>query len=157
MLRKSPADSARRGKNEALDKKLPDQLAAAGAERSADRDLPLPRGSAREQKIRDIGAGDEQYRTHEPLQNDQRTLEPEPQGGLSAARPESGMKFCRRKRSRISGNFWKYSLLQLFFLALAIQHLHRGLRLFDRDAGLEAAEEIEPRVPLVVELIPGRA
>src|SRR5439155_2873632 len=47
------------------------------------------------------------------------------------------------------------SSLQLLLLALAVEHAHRGLGLFDRDAGLEAAEEIEPGVALVVQRIPG--
>ena len=51
--------AADRGNDETFEQELPDDLAAAGAHRRANRELPGPRGPTHGQKIREIGAGDE--------------------------------------------------------------------------------------------------
>jgi hypothetical protein len=51
---------------------LPHQPPAAGAERGAERQLPPPRGRARELQVGDVGAGDEQDQRDEAQQDEQR-------------------------------------------------------------------------------------
>src|SRR5579864_7540367 len=53
----------------ALDKKLADQAEPGGAHRHADCDFALSRGSAGEQKIRHIGAGNEKHERHNRHEN----------------------------------------------------------------------------------------
>ena len=45
--------------HQALGEELAHQTSAAGADGSADGDLPLTRGRAGEQQVRDVGAGDQ--------------------------------------------------------------------------------------------------
>ena len=59
----------------ALGEELPDQAAAAGADRRADRDLALAHGRAREQQARDVGAGDHQQERRRAEQREQRRTE----------------------------------------------------------------------------------
>jgi hypothetical protein len=58
-----PRESAEHGKQYGLDHQLPDDARPAGAERKADGNLLLPAGPARQQQVRDVGAGDQQHET----------------------------------------------------------------------------------------------
>ena len=52
----------------ALGEQLPDQPAAAGAEREPHRELALPRRGPRQQQVGDVRAGDQQHRAHRPAE-----------------------------------------------------------------------------------------
>ena len=83
--RGSPAGSRRRQQQaeraaaerqqDALGQQLADDAAAAGAERRADGDLPLPRQRPRQQQVGDVGARDQQ---HEGRPTPSRTSSDEP-------------------------------------------------------------------------------
>src|SRR5262249_26316156 len=132
-----------------------DGLAAGGWGGPWDRDLCLTRHGARQQQVRNIGAGDEQHESDQPLQDDQRALEPGPKKGLAARRGNQGGAASQETVLQF-GKLHEEVGFDLLFLALAIEHLDGGLRLRDADTGLETAEEIEPRVPLVFEIVAGR-
>ena len=57
---------------QALLEHLPHYARLAGAERHADGDLALARRRARQQQVRQVGAGDEQHQQHRSAQNQQR-------------------------------------------------------------------------------------
>ena len=57
----SPAIAAGDGEQDALDERLRHDLPARCAHREPDGRLAAPRDGAREQQIRDVGAGDEQH------------------------------------------------------------------------------------------------
>ena len=59
----------------ALSEKLPNQAAAARADRRADGDLPLPHRRARQQQARDVGAGDDQQKRRRAEQREERRPE----------------------------------------------------------------------------------
>ena len=67
--------SAGRRQHDTFREELPQQAAASGAERQPDRDLPPAGGGAREQQVRDIGAGDEQYQAHDGHEDQERRPE----------------------------------------------------------------------------------
>ena len=54
-------DAAQAREQQALDQQLADDLEPRRAEREADGDLRLPRRGARQQHVRDVGAGDQQH------------------------------------------------------------------------------------------------
>ena len=56
----------------ALGQQLPNDAAAAGADRRADRDLALAARGAHEQQVRDVGAGDQQHKADRAQQDEQR-------------------------------------------------------------------------------------
>ena len=61
--------------HEAFGQELPNQLAAASAERQPHRDLALPHDAARDQQVRDVGAGDQQHEPDHAHQDDERRRE----------------------------------------------------------------------------------
>ena len=60
------------GEHGAFGQELPDDAAAAGAERAADRHLPLPGARAGEQQVRHVRARDEEHESH-GSENDEQT------------------------------------------------------------------------------------
>src|ERR1700730_9196150 len=64
-------DAADGGKKDAFGEKLADQMSAAGADGGTDGDFALAPGGAGEQKIRDVGAGDQQDEAHRSHQDQQ--------------------------------------------------------------------------------------
>ena len=70
------------GEQHALGQELPQQAPTARAERRADREFPLPRFGAREDQVRQVGAGDEQHESHRALQHPQRRADPAHHVGL---------------------------------------------------------------------------
>jgi hypothetical protein len=56
-----PARAARQGEHRALHQQLAREAQAPGAERGAHRQLPAPGTRARQQKVGDVGARDEQH------------------------------------------------------------------------------------------------
>ena len=64
--------AARRGEQQALGERVPNQLPARRANRRADRDLALPRDGAPEEEIRRVGAGDQQHEAGGDEQDDER-------------------------------------------------------------------------------------
>ena len=66
---------AHHGEQHALGEELPDQAAAARADRRAHRDFALAHGRAREQQARDVGAGDHQQERRRAEQREQRRAE----------------------------------------------------------------------------------
>ena len=60
MPKRSPAISASDGEQKAFGEELAEQAGAAGAEGNADGDFAMAGGSAGEQKVADVDAGDEQ-------------------------------------------------------------------------------------------------
>jgi hypothetical protein len=63
------------GKRRALGHQLPDEPAAAGAERDTDRHLTLADGGPCEHEVRDVRAGDQQQQPDRPKQDRQRRLD----------------------------------------------------------------------------------
>ena len=68
----SPASPAGDSQHAAFGEELTHQPAASGAERGAHGQLALPRRSAREQQVRDVGAGDQQDECDGAEQHEQR-------------------------------------------------------------------------------------
>ncbi len=64
--------AAGRREQHALGQELPHQARAAGAQRAANGNLPLPDRRAREQQVRDVGAGDQQHEADRGEQRQQR-------------------------------------------------------------------------------------
>ena len=71
----TPTHAADRRQHETLDQQLAHQLTARGAERQPDRDFLLPHEAARDQQVRDVGAGDQQHESDHAHQHDQRRRE----------------------------------------------------------------------------------
>ena len=67
---------------------LPQQPPASGAERRADRELPLPRLGARQQQVGEIGAGDEQHEPDRALQHPQRRADAADEVVLQPVEPQ---------------------------------------------------------------------
>jgi YD repeat-containing protein len=107
----------REREQEALDKELPDELAAAGAQRASDRDLSLPCSGAREQKIRDVGTRDEQHGANQPLKDDERPLELEAECRLPPGRRNQREGLPEEAFPRF-GKFLEESTLELLLLTL---------------------------------------
>jgi hypothetical protein len=63
--------AAQRRQHQRLGKQLPRQAPAPGAERGAQCDLAPPDGAARQQQVREVGAGDQQNQPHGPEQHPQ--------------------------------------------------------------------------------------
>ena len=59
----------------AFDEQLPDDGAAAGAKRCAERDLASARRCASQQQVRDVEAGDRQQHADRRVQHDERRLD----------------------------------------------------------------------------------
>ncbi len=139
--------------NHAFDEELPHHLAAAGAERAADGDLTLARRGTREQKPGDVRARNQQHHTDQPLQHDERALE------RSAQRRHPTIGRNERKRRTEKPFLGVRKLLeelalQLLLFALVVKHPHCRLRLREADAALQAGEQIEPRIALVLQVVP---
>src|SRR5262249_29772934 len=66
------ADSAKDRQYETFAEELPNDSRATRAERSANRDLALPRGCAGEQKVGDVRARDQQHKRNCGKNRDQR-------------------------------------------------------------------------------------
>ena len=88
-----PRDRSRHGQQQAFGQQLADQAVVRGAEREARRELMPPGGGARQQEIRDVGAGDEQHQRDDAGQRDQRLAVVLPQLG------EAGRGRLQRQRS----------------------------------------------------------
>ena len=67
--------AADQAEQQAFGQHLAQQSTPPGAERRPNRELALPRGGAREQQVRDVGAGDQQDEAHRTEQDDQRPLD----------------------------------------------------------------------------------
>ena len=68
-------DGANRRQHHALDQQLADNARARRADREAHGDLTLARGGARQQQVREVGAGDQQHEPGRRQQHDQRLAE----------------------------------------------------------------------------------
>ncbi len=64
--------AACRCENQPFGQNLADDIAPSSAHRQPDRDLLLPPGCARDHQIRDVGAGDQQYKTNQAHEQRQR-------------------------------------------------------------------------------------
>ncbi len=73
------------GEDQAFDEMLPDDPATSSAERQAHGNLLLSRRRAGEQKVGDVGAGNEQHDPDHAHQHDERCRELPPQVGHAAA------------------------------------------------------------------------
>ncbi len=126
-----------RRQHEALDEQLPHDLPARRAERRAQRELALTGGAARQQQVRDVGAGDEQHESDGAEQQPQRRLrrvaEEVVLERLDAGAPA---RVGFRKRLREVGRDG--------------QHVRVGL--LKSDAGLQPAHDEQP-VKVVVHLL----
>ena len=150
-----PGDAAGDGQDQALHQELAHDLAAPRAERGPDRDLLLSRRGAREQQVRDVGAGDEEHQADQALQDDERLLEPLPQVRVSARRGHDQEGLLEEPLLGV-GELGEELALQLFLLALGVEGAQRGLGLLPRDPRLEPAEQVEPGGALVLEVVVGR-
>ena len=150
-----PGGSSEDREHQALQQELADDARAGGAQGHADGDLLLARGGAREQQARDVRARDQQHECDEPLQDEERLLETLPQVGHAAGGRDQ-RKSLLQEALPLVRELPEQRPLQLFVLALPVQHAHRSLRLAAGDTGFQAAEQVEPGVALVVELVPGR-
>ena len=65
-----PKHAAYHGQDQTLREELPDQPAAAGTERDADRELPAATLGSHEEKVGDIGTGDDQQEAHRAEQDE---------------------------------------------------------------------------------------
>ena len=63
-LEQQAEDRADGRQQQAFGEQLANQAPAAGAERRADGDFTITPGGARQQEVRDVGAGDEQHDQH---------------------------------------------------------------------------------------------
>ena len=149
--------TARRGEQHAFDEQLLDETSAARAERETHRHLALTAGAARQQQVRDIGAGDQQHARGNRHQDPQGTRQRPAQTGSAPRRrldhdlalDEAIAHRLRRVRER--------AFLDLEFEPRAIERLQRGLRLFGRHAGLQPGEDADPAVARIVErVVPAR-
>ena len=120
--------------SDALGQELPEQPPSAGAERRADRELPLPRLGAREDQIRQIGAGDEQHEADRSLQH--------PQRGADAA-DHVGLHRLHLQPMRCRSG-WACGACRLPLSAPLRDHrVEIGLRLRERHAVLQSADQIQ--------------
>ncbi len=67
-----PKHAAHDREDQTLREELPDQPAAAGPERGADRELPAATLGSHEEKVGDIGTGDDQQEAHRAEQDEKR-------------------------------------------------------------------------------------
>ena len=72
----TPDDAADRGEQRALGEELPDQPAATGAQRRAQRQLAVPAQHPRQRQVGDVGAGDEQDQAGDAEQDQQQVARP---------------------------------------------------------------------------------
>ncbi len=115
----------------AFRQELTQQPPAAGAERRADRELPLARLRACEHEVRQVGARNEQHETHRPLQNPERSPQAPDQIVLQPVEPETVPFEIRHVSASALGR----PLLQ--------HRLKIGPRLCEADAVLEPPDEVE--------------
>ncbi len=85
MAKMVPSAPPREREENALEEELPHEPYAARSERDAERDLAPPRGRAREEEIRDVGAGDEEDDADHPHEHQERGL-----GSVAQTRNPSG-------------------------------------------------------------------
>ena len=90
--------AANRRQQQALGQGLTNQPAASGTEREADRHLPLPRVSAREQKVGHIHARDQQDECPRPRSERAAAVSPAPPRDPRAGRRRSGSRQQRERR-----------------------------------------------------------
>ena len=129
--RTTPAASAAAGEHEALGEHLADEPPAAAAERRAHRQLPLARGRAHEQQVRDVGARDQQHERHRPHQREDRG--PHVGDEVLVHRLDAQVHACR--------------LLDRELLAqIGGERVELPLRLGTRDAGLQAPDDAQKDV-----------
>ena len=88
------ARRARAGQHHAFREQLPHQAPARRAKRDAQAQLVPPRGGARKEEVRDVGAGDHQHQRNDGHDDDQRTLV------ALAQRRIAGRRRHERKRPR---------------------------------------------------------
>ena len=132
--------AAGRGQQKAFRQQLACETHPAGAQREADGDLLLAAGGARQQEVRDVGAGDQQDQAHDGHEDVERL----------------GVGIAQLAGAAASGV--QLQLLVELIAALlggeaghlvAVQHLVEyyadiGLGLLQGDAGLEAAHHLQP-------------
>ncbi len=70
--KENPGRGSERHQHRSLREHLPDQPAPAGADRQPHRDFASPRAPARQQKVRDVGAADQEHDGDDPHDDQQR-------------------------------------------------------------------------------------
>ena len=90
----------------ALDQPLPHDRAAAGAEREADRHFLLPRRAARQQQVRDVGAGDQQHEPDHAHQHQNRRRELLAQIRLAPSGRDAGTDAWRGSDRETAARRW---------------------------------------------------
>ena len=132
-----PDGAAGHREQHAFDDQLPDQTDALRAHREADRDLLLAPDGARQQQVRDVGAGDQQQ------QSDDRREDPDGRGQLGAEVGDA--LFGGGEDERLVGELLAERAasgrdrLGLDAQQRVIERLEAGLGGLHGDAGAEAA------------------
>ena len=114
--------AAEDGQQNAFGEQLPHQPLPSGAQSGADGDFLLAAGGAREQKVRDVGAGDQQHQRHRAHQHKQRAAD------------VSHHLFLQANDVHAEG-----AVALVLFADAAGDDVDIRLRLRNRDAGLQAA------------------
>ncbi len=143
-----------RREQQALDETLTDDCAAARTERNPDRDFLLPRGAAREQQVRDVGARDQQHHADHAHQHQNGR-------GEFSAQIRSPFRTLAQKQmfrhEALAERFRRGGrLFDLLFVDLPVDHVHRRFSLLARDARLDARHDGQPPAAAVLQIVPGR-
>ena len=123
-----PGEPSHAGEHQGFREKLTHQPCAAGAQRGADRELPLARGRACEQEVRHVRAGDQQDEADGAEHDVER--HPDIAGELLAQRDDP------RRPARVEVREPSGELL--------VHARHVALRLFERHALLRASDRHHP-------------
>ena len=148
--RKKNSQHARQGgEQQAFEEELADQSRPPGAERQAHRKFPLPCGAAREQKVRDVRAGDQQHQGHNGHEHPERLLKLVTKKGNAI-----------RRRQHLDVRL--LDVLRVFLGGLGAgiiaenvfeNHVDVRVRLRHAHAGLQPGDDIEGTVELVADFV----
>ncbi len=148
--------AAGEGEEKAFDEKLADDAAAAGAEREADGDFLFARGGAGDEEAGDVGAGDEEDAGGEEHQDPEGLGEALTEIGAALGAGEGVDDAFDEVGALVSGGVAEGGFLHFHFEHGMEIGLEGGFRLLDGDAGLEAAEGVDPTPAAVLEAVPER-
>ena len=147
-----PKDRATAGEQQALDEALAHDRSAARPERQTNGHLLLACGAAREQQVRNVGAGDEQHEPDHPHQHENRRRELISQIGSSLLTgPEEQ---ALGKKALLEGRREPLTELHFLFIDLAIDHVHRGFGLRHVNARFQPRQQREPPTAPILEVVP---
>ncbi len=147
-----PSTPAREREDDALRQQLPHQPAAAGADRGAQRNLPLPAGCAHEQQVGDVRARDQEDEADGAEQHVQRRADVGDERFAEELRRETVVG--RERRKLLAEDLGRRLQLGLRLLERHPWHqLRRDLEIVSLVAGVRIELERDPDVRVGEELL----